>query len=195
MEVDGWGRGKGGGGKGEGGGGGVRNPLPTKFKLLTLMARKSSWTLKQVWVPQLGWSQLFGLNQKFPDSDCNDYNPVTYSSQKLWNLRVRAAFPFCVCYWWLWYQVWPFVWSCSVFVWSCSIDSRKHFIKNRLLKQVHSTKKLDLYELIVTFMKLTTRSLRSKIIVKVYNLGHNFLELYNVLIQTRLTTSKTKRDI
>ena len=28
-----------------------------------------------------------------------------------------------------------------------------------------------------------------------YNLGHNILELYNVLIQTRLTTSKTKRDI
>ena len=26
-------------------------------------------------------------------------------------------------------------------------------------------------------------------------LGHNILELYNVLIQTRLTTSKTKRDI
>ena len=28
-----------------------------------------------------------------------------------------------------------------------------------------------------------------------YNHGHNILELYNVLIQTRLTTSKTKRDI
>ena len=28
-----------------------------------------------------------------------------------------------------------------------------------------------------------------------YNLGHNILELYNVLLQTRLTTSKTKRDI
>ena len=27
------------------------------------------------------------------------------------------------------------------------------------------------------------------------NLGHNILELYNVLIQTRLTTSKRKRDI
>ena len=27
------------------------------------------------------------------------------------------------------------------------------------------------------------------------NHGHNILELYNVLIQTRLTTSKTKRDI
>ena len=26
------------------------------------------------------------------------------------------------------------------------------------------------------------------------NLGHNILELYNVLIQTRLTISKTKRD-
>ena len=25
--------------------------------------------------------------------------------------------------------------------------------------------------------------------------GHNVLELYNVLIQKRLTTSKTKRDI
>ena len=28
-----------------------------------------------------------------------------------------------------------------------------------------------------------------------YNLGHNILELYNVLVQIRLTTSKTKRDI
>ena len=28
-----------------------------------------------------------------------------------------------------------------------------------------------------------------------HNLGHNMLELYNVLIQTRLTTSKTKRDV
>ena len=28
-----------------------------------------------------------------------------------------------------------------------------------------------------------------------YNFGHNILELYNVLVQIRLTTSKTKRDI
>ena len=28
-----------------------------------------------------------------------------------------------------------------------------------------------------------------------YNLGHNILELYNVLVHIRLTTSKTKRDI
>ena len=28
-----------------------------------------------------------------------------------------------------------------------------------------------------------------------YNLGNNILKLYNALIQTRLTTSKTKRDI
>ena len=28
-----------------------------------------------------------------------------------------------------------------------------------------------------------------------YNLGHNILELYNVVVQIRLTTSKTKRDI
>ena len=27
-----------------------------------------------------------------------------------------------------------------------------------------------------------------------YNLGHNILELYNVLAQIRLTTSKAKRD-
>ena len=31
--------------------------------------------------------------------------------------------------------------------------------------------------------------------LETYNLGHNILELYNVLIQARLTTSKTKRDI
>ena len=28
-----------------------------------------------------------------------------------------------------------------------------------------------------------------------YNLGHNILELYNVLVQIRLATSKTKRNI
>ena len=28
-----------------------------------------------------------------------------------------------------------------------------------------------------------------------YNPGHNILELYNVVVQIRLTTSKTKRDI
>ena len=33
------------------------------------------------------------------------------------------------------------------------------------------------------------------IFYQTYNLVHNILELYNVLIQTRLTTSKTKRDI
>ena len=28
-----------------------------------------------------------------------------------------------------------------------------------------------------------------------WNLGHNILELYNILVQIRLTASKTKRDI
>ena len=28
-----------------------------------------------------------------------------------------------------------------------------------------------------------------------YNLGHNILELYNVIVQIRFTASKTKRDI
>ena len=31
--------------------------------------------------------------------------------------------------------------------------------------------------------------------IQIYNLGHNILELYNVLVQIRLTTSKTKRHI
>ena len=30
---------------------------------------------------------------------------------------------------------------------------------------------------------------------RLYNLDHNILELYNVLVQVRFTTSKTKRDI
>ena len=30
--------------------------------------------------------------------------------------------------------------------------------------------------------------------IKNYNLGHNILELYNVLVEIRLTKSKTKRD-
>ena len=34
-----------------------------------------------------------------------------------------------------------------------------------------------------------------KMILAFYNLGHNILELYNFLVQTQLTTSKTKRDI
>ena len=33
------------------------------------------------------------------------------------------------------------------------------------------------------------------ILLSFYNLGLNILEPYNVLIQTRLTTSKRKRDI
>ena len=28
-----------------------------------------------------------------------------------------------------------------------------------------------------------------------YSVGHHVLELYNILVQIRLTTSKTKRDI
>ena len=31
--------------------------------------------------------------------------------------------------------------------------------------------------------------------IKNYHLGHNILELYNVLVEIRLTKSKTKRDI
>ena len=34
-----------------------------------------------------------------------------------------------------------------------------------------------------------------KMILAFYNLGHNILELYNVLVQIQLTTSKTIRDI
>ena len=34
-----------------------------------------------------------------------------------------------------------------------------------------------------------------KMILAFYNLGHNILELYNVLVQIQLTTSKTKRDL
>ena len=30
---------------------------------------------------------------------------------------------------------------------------------------------------------------------KICNLGHNILQLYNVLVEIQLTTSKTKRDI
>ena len=34
-----------------------------------------------------------------------------------------------------------------------------------------------------------------EMILEFYNLGHNIFELYNVLVQIQLTTSKTKRDI
>ena len=33
------------------------------------------------------------------------------------------------------------------------------------------------------------------VIMNTYNLGHNILELYNVLVKIRLITSKMKRDI
>ena len=33
-----------------------------------------------------------------------------------------------------------------------------------------------------------------EMILEFYNLGHNIFELYNVLVQIQLTTSKTKRD-
>ena len=35
----------------------------------------------------------------------------------------------------------------------------------------------------------------NRISIYVYHLGHNILELYNILVQIRFTTSKTKRDI
>ena len=34
-----------------------------------------------------------------------------------------------------------------------------------------------------------------EMILEFYDLGHNIFELYNVLVQIQLTTSKTKRDI
>ena len=34
-----------------------------------------------------------------------------------------------------------------------------------------------------------------EMILEFYNLGHNIFELYNVLVQIQLITSKTKRDI
>ena len=39
-----------------------------------------------------------------------------------------------------------------------------------------------------TYLQLNSRG-------STHNLGHDILELYNVLVQIRLTTSKTKRDI
>ena len=33
-----------------------------------------------------------------------------------------------------------------------------------------------------------------EMILEFYNLGHNIFELYNVLVQIQLTTSRTKRD-
>ena len=37
--------------------------------------------------------------------------------------------------------------------------------------------------------------LSQRFLHKTYNLGHNILELYKVLVQVRLATSKTKGDI
>ena len=36
---------------------------------------------------------------------------------------------------------------------------------------------------------------KAELITLIHNLGHNILELYKVLVQIRLTTSKTKRDV
>ena len=43
-----------------------------------------------------------------------------------------------------------------------------------------------------TFKERTTKEKKNMI---TYNLGHDILELYNVLVQIRLTTSKMKLDI
>ena len=45
-------------------------------------------------------------------------------------------------------------------------------------------KSMELITSITSFYRLIT-----------YNLGHNILELYNVLVQIRFTTNKTKCDI
>ena len=42
------------------------------------------------------------------------------------------------------------------------------------------------------FIYMLDKKLKKK---QIYSLRHNILELYNVLVQIRLTTSKTKRDI
>ena len=44
-------------------------------------------------------------------------------------------------------------------------------------------------------MLVYVRCASSKAGLDFYNLCHNISELYNVLVQVRLTTSKTKRDI
>ena len=36
---------------------------------------------------------------------------------------------------------------------------------------------------------------KAELITLIHNPGHNILELYKVLVQIRLTTSKTKRDV
>ena len=46
----------------------------------------------------------------------------------------------------------------------------------------------------ITFSKILSYYLQS-LNGTSYNLGHNILELYNVLVQIQLTTSKAKRDI
>ena len=44
-------------------------------------------------------------------------------------------------------------------------------------------------------MKIIIKRLVIYIVSVICNLGHNISELYSVLVQIRLTTSKTKRDI
>ena len=45
------------------------------------------------------------------------------------------------------------------------------------------------------YLPLEKKSIKNGVNVCDRNLGHNILELYNVLIQIRLTASKTKRDV
>ena len=46
-----------------------------------------------------------------------------------------------------------------------------------------------------SFLKKRQNEMNGKIFFMSFNLGRNILELYNVLVHIRLTTSKTKRDI
>ena len=49
-------------------------------------------------------------------------------------------------------------------------------------------------DLRITFLGNNEILGKSQKFIRANNLGHNIMELYNVLVEIRLTTNKTKRD-
>ena len=65
---------------------------------------------------------------------------------------------------------------------------QKLLIRNLLSREIKKLANLELKNTIVY-------NARAEHIYRIYNPGHNILELYNVSVQIRFTTSKTKLDI
>ena len=82
--------------------------------------------------------------------------------------------------------------SCSLF---CEIDEMKLWSKFQVSPMYQTREKCPKVVNVFLSRHDGKNSLVPKMVTTTYNPGHNILELYNILVQIRFTTSKTKLDI